>query len=327
MTTPTKLTKSMLATLLAMLVATSAIANDPIADKCAVAKLKVASKYAACRLKVDAKAFQRGLAPDYTKCDEKFSQKWDKAEVKAAGNCVTVGDAAAIRETIEAETMSLALGITGTRFVDNGITVLDQGTGLEWAKLVDCGGDPVNCSDDPTFCSAPLCVQNRYVWSDTGSDPDGNVFTLMLPQLNGQVTPAYMPGGGPCFAGHCDWRLPTVDELGALLDCSFPDPCIDPIFGPTMSFPWAYATASTLPSNFPPHWELLLDVTFDPNNAGVGGANGKDVPNFYRPVRGDSCIVDCTGRTCGDDGCGGSCGFCTDLDSSCHVPSGTCVVS
>jgi hypothetical protein len=48
----------------------------------------------------------------------------------------------------------------------------------------------------------------------------------------------------PCFAGDCDWRIPTVNEAGdppeleTIVDRSAPgcgagSPCIDPAFGPT----------------------------------------------------------------------------------------------
>jgi len=36
------------------------------------------------------------------------------------------------------------------------------------------------------------------------------------------------------YAGHCDWRLPQIDELHAIADCSLGNPCIDQsAFGPT----------------------------------------------------------------------------------------------
>jgi uncharacterized protein DUF1566 len=42
--------------------------------------------------------------------------------------------------------------------------------------------------------------------------------------------------GGECFARHCDWRLPTVEELETIVDDT-QGCCIDPIFGPTIATP------------------------------------------------------------------------------------------
>ena len=57
---------------------------------------------------------------------------------------------------------------------------------------------------------------------------------------------SYNAGG---FAGHCDWRLPTVAELQTILLDDYPcdfGPCIDEtIFGPTVAdYHWTPTTYS-----------------------------------------------------------------------------------
>jgi hypothetical protein len=126
-------------------------------------------------------------------------------------------------------------GAPGARFVDNGDgTVTDNKTGLMWQKETN------TCTGEVT------CVSNTYLWSSdqvTGTPPDGPLFKTFLATLNGGVyhNPADMldesSGPGTCFANHCDWRIPTVVELSSIVQvttCSgTPNPCIDPVFGPT----------------------------------------------------------------------------------------------
>jgi hypothetical protein len=107
-------------------------------------------------------------------------------------------------------------GCPQPRFVDNGDgTVSDRKTGLMWEKkTVDDG----------------LHGQRAYTWSASGARPDGTAFTEFLPALNDCVGDEQtgVEGG---FAGHCDWRLPTVEEVLAIWRPTPPGSCLDPIFG------------------------------------------------------------------------------------------------
>lgn len=71
---------------------------------------------------------------------------------------------------------------------------------------------------------------------------------------------------------------------------------------------------------------LPLDATVGvPLYVIVDGASNTDNSAGHVTLDIDSCTPDCEGRTCGDDGCGGSCGGCED-GKSCVLSPGSCVI-
>ena len=185
-----------------------------------------------------------------------------------------------------------APGTPGPRFVDNGDgTVTDNQTGLQWEKKENPGGpyDPAT--------AGPHDVRNHYHWCagqavvgyvcDNGTGaPDGSAFTDFLWKLNGGTSSDGSATSG-CFANHCDWRLPTIEELQTILLATYPNPCganpcTDPIFGPVgPSTPRFYWSATALTGNPLNAWGVL----FANGAVGEGEKNGVA---YVRAVRGGS---------------------------------------
>ncbi|MBC8292718.1 MAG: hypothetical protein H8E45_06075, partial [Proteobacteria bacterium] len=93
-------------TVAAAFVAGTALAADP-AIKCESGKLKEVSKYTGCVLAADSKAAKKSLSPDYSKCESKFTMKWNKVELKAGGLCPSSGDEALVKT--EADTFAAGI--------------------------------------------------------------------------------------------------------------------------------------------------------------------------------------------------------------------------
>ena len=126
-----------------------------------------------------------GGVPEPAKCADRFN--------KAMANA----DKAAAKKGTSCRWLELGDG-----------TVRDLNTGLQWEMKTDDG----SIHDK----------NNLYTWSSgsTGK-PDGSAFVDFLGALNAGEAPS----GGVitgCFAGECDWRLPTIDELAAIVDTSAP---------------------------------------------------------------------------------------------------------
>ena len=81
-------------------------------------------------------------------------------------------------------------------YVDNGDgTVTDENTGLTWEKLAATARSTTSAI---TTAASAIGVK---------------VATLNTP---------------PCFAGHCDWRLPNFRELESIVDLEHYDPAVAP---------------------------------------------------------------------------------------------------
>ncbi len=122
-------------------------------------------------------------------------------------------------------------------------TVVDHLTGLQW--------------EQKTADASLHDESNRYTWSNAmdaapGSG-DGSAYTVFLATLN-----------GGCFAGQCDWRLPTIAELLSAAEphCSSA-PCFDPIFGVTTDA--NYWSSTSVAGTLGQGWEL--DMFFNTTEA------------------------------------------------------------
>lgn len=205
---------------------TSAVHAAPTAaQRCEGAIELAAGKYTQCRLTAESKF---SLSPDAAKRDDalekcrvRLYQAFGSAAAKfGATNCTsaTPGDYQSSLAQCSDDAAAGAVVGGSPRYVDNGDgTVTDKVTRLVWEKKT-AGDNSPNLAD-------PHDVDNEYTWG-TETPPflaNGTAFLDFLGKLNGV-------DGSPCFAGRCDWRLPTLDELFTLPTCAAP--CVDPIFGP-----------------------------------------------------------------------------------------------
>ena len=154
-------------------------AGDP-GVACESSKLKAQGKYSACLKKADATAVKKGVAADYTKCVGKIEDAYEKAETKAAGECLTTGDLPTVLQILDAAMTDTSTGTGGGTYVVCGNSLIDgtescdgsalggetcEGLGYASGSLTctpGCGFDVSGCvSNPPDTCGDSVIDGNE----------------------------------------------------------------------------------------------------------------------------------------------------------------------
>jgi hypothetical protein len=242
----------------ALLVGTACLAGISSAQdvgRCTAHKQRCAGRKVRDLLACHATASLEGSTAD-ARCLEKARTKFDDpvrgcfAKLEARRSCGTVGDAAMIESKLDQVVADVVGALDpALRFEDIGFTVIDHLTGLEWEKKRNRDGPYVVCPGGGISCDDPHDADNIYSWSASRTAADGSVFTIFLGGLNDcSFDGLRLQVGNAGFAGHCDWRLPTLAELRTIVDLGAPGcgsgaPCIVSLFGDTS--PDHYWSSST----------------------------------------------------------------------------------
>ncbi len=172
--------------------------------KCRAAKVKEAAKYSACRLKAESKAIKKGEVPDFSKCDSKFSEKWQKAESKAGGECPTENDEAAIQAQVQ-------------QCADDLVAALDPNSCSGAAVGGTCwylGALNANCTD--TCAAAGLVYDSATATYAGSSGTDANCAAV----LDALGVPAGPVQALVCQASAVDCNHDTFGNIDSRFRCT-----------------------------------------------------------------------------------------------------------
>jgi hypothetical protein len=192
------------------------------------------------------------------------------------------------------------------KYRDNGDgTITDENTKLMWEKK-DQASDGLHnwnntypwegtCSNNST----KLCSTDQDCSSGGTCDSAGSQMTIFqwVAQLN----------TGPCFANHCDWRIPNIKELQSIVDYETYLPPVDAVFnnnctsgctvdgagntsecsctqsaGPSQGYYWSGSSYAPSPIVKPPGSMLAWGVLFGDGDVLSAGKTDHD---YIRAVR------------------------------------------
>ncbi len=166
-----------------LVLASTVQAGDP-AVKCETKKLKESGTYSKCRLKAEAKGVKKAEPADYTECEEKFGEKWEKVEGKAEGACPTNDDKTSMDARITTDAAEVATLLAGGSVESCGDDVAEGAESCDGADLgattcenlgfasgtlactAGCGFDVSGCVSNP----APVDCGNGVI--DGGEECD-----------------------------------------------------------------------------------------------------------------------------------------------------------
>jgi hypothetical protein len=260
------------------LVPFAARAGDP-AVKCESGKLKEAGKYGNCRLKADSKGVKKGEAADYTKCVDKFTDKWGKVETKAGSTvCPSEADVGSIDLRITTDAAEIATLLAGGILPACGDTSVDAGEQCDGIDLAgaDCttlgftGGTLAcdgSCFFDLSACTAGgggLVPGVDPILAKTGQatcyDIVGPVISCIGTGQDGEV----QAGQARTFTDNTDGTF-TDDAIGLMWEAKCDGASCGTLHDKDTTYTWDQAFTS--------HVATLNSMSF-------AGHNDWRVPNF-----------------------------------------------
>jgi hypothetical protein len=312
---------------------TARAATDP-STECQSRKNAIAGRYAQCRQQAEGKLAGNGDATGYANklatCAASFAKQWTTAEEREAAKffpCPSTGDEASMQARIDAHTSNVASALGGGPFDDcpadlevcaadlascvgacppMAATLATGQTGC-W----DAAGAPIACAGSGQDGELQRGLARAYVDNGDGTITDA-VTGLMWEKLSddGSIHDADAAYGwpdalavklatlntSPCFAGHCDWRVPNVNELISVIDYSTSAPAVPPAFN-SACVPGCDVTACSCTRDLSFFWSSsfrrrsfapgasLLAVWARTGGMTAGYMNG-DTPFNLRAVRG-----------------------------------------